>query len=309
MSALLLAILALVLPAAFAGQVRERPGVASLLDGVVLGGIGALIAFGVLPEAAEASRMAAIGGLAVGLAFPYVAERIGIGGKDVDGASLVVGQLALALHAALDGASLSTGDARLTTAVLLHQAPVGLAVWASTRARFGGGAAWGALVAMAATTALGYAAGEGLFAKANPATLAGFQALAGGTLLHVVGHAPLAEETRPRAAGVGALVAFVAVAVGPGGHGEFPRLLYVAAPWVLAGGCVLAAASRSATKAARLTTVSLAVAAIVLAGRVPNPPIVGWRVACAGLVSIALAALLLREGPRGWLQSHHHPHD
>ena len=309
MPALLLAILALVVPAAFAGQVRERPGMASLLDGVVLGGIGALIAFGVLPEAAEASRMAAIAGLAVGLAFPYVAERVGVGGNDVDGASLVVGQLALALHAALDGASLSTDDARLTTAVLLHQAPVGLAVWASTRARFGGGAAWGALVAMAATTALGYAAGEGLFAKANPATLSGFQALAGGTLLHVVGHAPLSAETRPRAAGVGALAAFVAVAAGPGGHGDFPRLLYVVAPWALAGGALLAVVTRSATNAARLTTVSLAIAALALAGRMPHPPVVGWRIACAGLVSVALAALLVRDGPRGWLQSHDHSHD
>lgn len=235
------AIAILLAPPLFAERLGERPGVAGFVDGVVLGGIAALVVFDVLPEAAAADRTATLVGLLVGLGFPVLAERSGFGGHEVDGASLVVGQLALALHAALDGASLGTGNPELIGAVLLHQAPVGLAIWAGTRARFGVGAAWGALLVMSATTALGYAAGEGVFARADASALAGFQALAAGTLLHVVGHGE-ARELPARPSGVGALLAAGAVAAVPGPH---VATALATAPYCLVAFAVFLAVFRS----------------------------------------------------------------
>lgn len=300
MLVLVVAIAILLAPPFFAERLGQRPGVAGFVDGVVLGGIAALVVFDVLPEAAAADRTATVVGLFVGLLFPALAERSGFGGHEVDGASLVVGQLALALHAALDGASLGTGDVELIGAVLLHQAPVGLAIWASTRARFGVGPAWGALLVMGATTALGYAAGEGVFARADASALAGFQALAAGTLLHVVGHG----ETRDlpaRPSGIGALLAAGAVAAVPGPH---VTAALAQAPYSLVIFGLILGLTRSYTNAARITTLAFAVGMVVTQSHAT--PATGWRIAAAGLWVGLVAASLLRVGPRGWLHEPHH---
>lgn len=291
------AIAILLAPPLFAERLRGRPGVVGFVDGVVLGGIAALVVIDVLPEAASEHRLATLVGLLVGLALPWLAERVGVGGNEVDGASLVVGQLALALHAALDGASLGTGNPELIGAVLLHQAPVGLAIWASTRARFGVGAAWGALLVMSATTALGYAAGEGVFARADASALAGFQALAAGTLLHVVGHG----AGHGKHSGLGALLAVGAVAAVPGPH---VAVALAAGPYLLGAFVLILSVSRSYTNAARLTTIAFAGAMLGLPGEAETG---GWRVAAAGLWVCLVAVSLFRVGPRGWLHdSHHH---
>lgn len=215
MTALVLSLVALLVPPALVGRLGERPSAAALLDGLVLATIGGLVLLDVLPEALEGAGWWALAAVVAGFALPALAERGGLRVRGVHDASLVVGQALLLLHAALDGIALATAavaGAALAVAVVLHQVPVGLAIWASARARVGDRAAWGLLAAMGAATVAGYVAGGRLVGTEEPALLAVFEGAAAGTLLHVVGHGALPGAGRaPTWAGAGALAALAAL--------------------------------------------------------------------------------------------------
>ncbi len=206
---LVAAILLLLLPALIEGRLRRWPAFAALLDGVMLSAIAGLFGLFILPHALEAAGGVGVVALMVGLLAPLLAEKLGVREPTVDGASAIAGQLALLLHAALDGVSLaaaSHGAPALGFSVLLHQVPVGLGVYSFQRGRFGLVSAVVALVGMALATALGFWAGEGWTGGLDPVALGALQALGAGAILHMFGHGPLPGAAgRPRVSGLGAL--------------------------------------------------------------------------------------------------------
>lgn len=244
MIALTLSISALLIPSLFAPALHRRPQIAAFLDGMVVTAIGGLVVFDILPSATEGGGGGALLAFSAGLVLPALAERLGVGGHAVHGASLLMGQAALLLHSALDGIALATGSlssASLAFAVVLHQVPVGVAIWLSTAARFGGSAAWACLFAMAATTTASFFAGERLLGLADPTLLGLLGGLAAGTLLHVIAHAG-SPGPRTRHAGAGAIAAFAAIfLLHPPGEGpsapavRFGELVLASAPALLAG--------------------------------------------------------------------------
>ncbi len=211
MIVLALTLAALVVPPFFAEGFRRRPGVAAFLDGFVLVAIGALVLGDVLPTAFGAAGWTALAAALVGLAVPTFAERMGLQGRVVHGAGVVVGQFALLAHAAFDGVALGTAEAAgpaIAAAVVLHQVPVGVSAWLSMRARLGVRAAVTALGAMSLATIAGYFLGGAALAS-SPRVLVGVLAgLSAGTLLHVVGHARLpGADDDPREHGAEGAVA------------------------------------------------------------------------------------------------------
>lgn len=225
----LLAIAALFAPALVAGGLVRRPGVGAALDGFVLMAIAWLVLTDVVPEALARGQGPALAAFLVGVGGPWLAERLGLTGVAVHRAGVIVGHVALIIHAALDGVALAAsattpGGGALAAAVILHQLPVGLAVWANMRARLGPRAALLALAAMAVVTAVGAFGGGAVFAAAERALgddvlLSCAEALSAGTLLHVVAHAPLpGAEGRPRLSGAGGLAALGFMALVEGLH-------------------------------------------------------------------------------------------
>lgn len=104
--------------------------------------------------------------------------------------TMLVGLLGLALHALADGAALTdaagAGDRVLASAVVLHRAPVGVALWWLARPAFGAAVAWGVLGLIAASTVAGYAVGTRVIPTLTPGAVAAFQGFVAGSLLHVV---------------------------------------------------------------------------------------------------------------------------
>lgn len=273
MAGLVLSLIALLGPPALARHFTGRPGVAAVLDGMVVAAIGSIVALEVMPEAVTEAGWGALLALLLGLAIPWAAERLGVGDGRVDLASLLIGQSMLLVHAGLDGLALATAahvGPALVIAVVLHQVPVGLAVWASADARQGPTAAWVLLVAMGLVTAGAYWAGASAMDAAPPGVVGMFEAGAAGTLLHVVGHGALPGAGRhPRLSGGAALLTLGTAALL---HATFAaphpvvtelgvRLL-ATAPWWL-GGLALAGAVR-ATGGPPRPIVAAAIAAAAL---------------------------------------------
>ncbi len=218
---------------------RRRPGLAAALDGFVVASVPGLIFLLFVPEAIEQRNLAVLACVVAGFFLPVALERLT---RDVRGQTdrwgLVLGLTGLAIHAALDGTALATitdpgAPSPLALAVILHRLPVGIAVWwLVTRAagRWSGVAALGALMV---ATAIGFSFGAvvtGLLGSSELVTL--YQAVVGGSLVHVVTHRgyALPKGGEPRAEGWGALAAIgllVIMGVMPeaaAGHGPDPFL-------------------------------------------------------------------------------------
>jgi uncharacterized membrane protein YraQ (UPF0718 family) len=133
---------------------------------------------------------------------------------------IAVGMVGLAVHSLIDGVALSGAGyaspsglhSSLGLAVLLHNLPVGVVIWWLVRPAYGAAWAGAALGFTAAATALGYGFSDALLGTLNGAARAGFEALVGGSLLHVLvhRHAPEDHEARPaianRIEGLGGLI-------------------------------------------------------------------------------------------------------
>jgi uncharacterized membrane protein YraQ (UPF0718 family) len=216
MAYLLIALGALAIGPVLLVRLRRWPAVATGLDGFVAAAITGLIFLQFVPGAVERREFWVLAALVVGFLLPIFVERTT---RDIRGRAdrwgLLFGLTGLALHAALDGAALATVDhsgsgTSLAFAVILHRLPVGIAVWWLTSRAVGRSGGIAALLALMAATAVGF-----YFGSAATRLLGGhgivelYQAIVGGSLVHVVlhrGHA-LPQTKRPRVEGWGALTA------------------------------------------------------------------------------------------------------
>ncbi len=179
---------ALVVGALLYRWLHDRSGAVRLFDGFMCVAVPALVLWQALPHAWAAHGVTAILAFAVGIGAPTVMERVSQAiAPHADGLALLAGLSGLALHAFLEGAAIAPEEADVALAVILHRIPLGLAIWWMLEPRYGfGGGALG-IGAVAAATVVGYAAGSALIA-AHGGGMELYQALVGGSLLHVVFH-------------------------------------------------------------------------------------------------------------------------
>jgi uncharacterized membrane protein YraQ (UPF0718 family) len=171
---------------------RSRPGLLSFVDGFVLIAIGGLVMLEVIPHAlAEGDWLAGLF-MVAGFTLPTMAERLlHYGVRQTHTVVLLLALIGIAIHSALDGSALAqvttSGSALLGYGVILHQLPVSLMVWwvLDDRPRAW---TWGALSLMAATTVAGYVAEPAMFSMLPKTAGVWFEALVGGSLLHVIAH-------------------------------------------------------------------------------------------------------------------------
>ncbi|MBI2502076.1 MAG: permease [Candidatus Latescibacteria bacterium] len=188
------------------------------LDGFVFVAIGGLILFHVLPESVALGGWTAALACLVGLMAPTLLEhRLHGRARQVHAVALLLGLAALALHAFMDGLVLGGGregesqvHRMLPMAVILHRLPEGLMVWFLVRPLYGLPRALATLGLIGVSTLAGFSLSEQVAAGIEHQGRGLFQALVGGSLLHVIMHRsyPISpDDTAPRRlqAGLGAL--------------------------------------------------------------------------------------------------------
>jgi uncharacterized membrane protein YraQ (UPF0718 family) len=228
---------------------RGRPGVLAAIDGLVFVAIGGLVLIHVLPQAVEVAGLGCLLVAAAALWGPtWIEERVHKAAHSAHLVALAFAVMGLGLHAVMDGAALSTrggeGGSGLAFAVVLHRFPVAASLWWLLRPAYGPGIAAAVLALEGGGSVLGYFGGGALLAALPEQPIAVFQALVGGSLLHVVLHRPHPLASGDESAwvrGSGAVGALLGVALviglgeeghhaGPAGHGGFGEsLLHLAA--------------------------------------------------------------------------------
>jgi uncharacterized membrane protein YraQ (UPF0718 family) len=171
---------------------RQRPGLLALLDGFVLVAIGGIVLLDVLPHALHERNVWVPIVVALGLVLPMLAERgLHLSAERIHRGVLTLAVLGLALHSLLDGMAL--GRAMLPElqfaglGIVLHQVPVSILIWLvmSSRPRAW---TWGVLFFLAAMTLMGALLQPTLLHALPEHAGVLFEALVGGSLLHVIAH-------------------------------------------------------------------------------------------------------------------------
>ncbi len=207
-------VVALLVGPALARVAGQRRGPLAMVDGFIVAALLGIVVLDVLPEVLEHAGPSAVAAGLIGVALPRLLEgRLHVAEGQLHGAVTWGAVLGYSLHATLDGAALvgSSGAASaLGLGVILHRVPVGVTMWWLVRPRHGVRGAALAVAVIGAATALGYF-GAGRLVSALPlGTIGTFQALVGGSLLHVVAGHTHGDEggagVHPRWSAAGALV-------------------------------------------------------------------------------------------------------
>ena len=177
---------------------RYRPHWYRLLDGFVVIMITGIVGLEVLPEILEHQPVWGIALLVVGLMGPtYLEHQFHRIAKQIHSVALYIAILGLITHAFVDGVVLAeiadfmfTSESLLGLGVVLHRIPVGLTIWMLFLPRLG---KWRTILILS-VLALGTVGGftfeifMGMWREQDAMIL--FQALAAGSILHVVIHRP-----------------------------------------------------------------------------------------------------------------------
>ncbi len=311
--------------------VRRQAPVVAFLEGFVAATILGLVLGHILPEAVEIGGWLCLPAALLGIIGPQLAEKGGGGsGLPIHGTVAIFAAAALFLHTLMDGAALAAAHhapqeqavSALAIGVVLHRLPVGLTLWWLVRHGAGTTAAVGALAGICLGTVAGFAAGEAVVHRLDTASVALFQALVGGSLIHVVLHRSLTEEQgaldvgkRGRAgrlswSGVGALLGIAALVLVPlSGHrmeehvgvvDTFLGIWALCAPYLLTGFLavgVLRVLASASPEPSDLTRVSRFFAGSLTQPGVVRRPLAGPRAVQALLFGLSpllgLDALLL----------------
>jgi uncharacterized protein len=183
---------ALGLGPAVARVARQQPPLLTFIDGFVLVCIGGLVLLDVVPHALEHGDLLALVFIVAGYALPGMAERLlTFGVRQTHLIVMVLAMLGITVHSLLDGSALAQSGALsgslLGYGVLLHQLPVSLMVWWVLSDRHPV-VPWTVLALMGGAIVVGYAAETSVFAALPERAARLFEALVGGSLLHVIAH-------------------------------------------------------------------------------------------------------------------------
>ncbi|NOZ02170.1 MAG: hypothetical protein GXP54_09810 [Deltaproteobacteria bacterium] len=212
---------------------RSAGWAARFLDGFVMVSVAGMVLLHILPAAVARGGVAAVAAAAVGLALPFVIERLlGYRSGKAQALVLALGFLALSFHSILDGIALcgqGGGDAEfpfLGVSVALHRLPVGIAIWWIVVPRHGLKAGLFVMGTIIAGSLAGFAWQTGATDVLAGGGWAVFQALVAGSLLHVAlahSHAPYCpecEESWQPASGLGGLAGIATLVALSFMHGE-----------------------------------------------------------------------------------------
>ena len=178
--------------------IRYRSHWYRVLDGFVVVVISGIVLLEVLPEILAHQAVLGLMLLGVGLIGPTLLEhqfhRIA---KQIHWAALFIAIVGLAIHAFVDGVILSevsesllASESLLGLGVVLHRIPVGLTIWMLFSPRIGLGKTAMILGVLAFGTIGGFAYEMVLGHWHSGDVMVLFQALAAGSILHVVIHRP-----------------------------------------------------------------------------------------------------------------------
>ena len=175
-----------------ARSAKARPQMLAFIDGFVLITIGGLVLLDVVPHALVHRDWWAGLFMLAGFSLPTLAERLfRFGVQQTHTAVLLLALIGVAIHSALDGSALAQSATNASSlmgyGVVLHQLPVSLMVsWVlSDRPR---AVTWAVLLLMAVATVTGYFAEPTIFAVLPERAGVWFEAVVGGSLLHVIAH-------------------------------------------------------------------------------------------------------------------------
>jgi uncharacterized membrane protein YraQ (UPF0718 family) len=171
---------------------RQRPGLLAMLDGFVMVAIGGIVLLDVLPHALHERNVWVPLVVGLGIVLPMLAERgLHLSAARIHRGVLTLAVLGLALHSVLDGMAL----ARATLpefqfaglGIVLHQIPVSILIWLvmSGQPRVW---TWGVLFFLASMTLVGASLQPTLLHALPEQAGVLFEALVGGSLLHVIAH-------------------------------------------------------------------------------------------------------------------------
>lgn len=200
---------------------RSALWAARFLDGFVMVSVAGMVLLHILPAAVARGGGTAVGAAVVGLALPFVIERLlGYRSDKAQALVLALGFFALAIHSLMDGIALcGSGESDehgipfLGLSVALHRLPVGIAIWWIVVPRHGLRAGLFVMATIVAGSIAGFAWQTGATDILAGAEWAVFQALVAGSLLHVAlaaSHAPYCPECEGKwqpASGLGGLLA------------------------------------------------------------------------------------------------------
>lgn len=168
---------------------QQRPRAEHSIQWLAGVGVGFLVVLDIVPSAANIVGIAAwIVAIVVWLVTWHLEQHWH--STSVHRVPVWLAAAGMMVHMLLDGMALSDpNDAvALPVAVLLHQVPLSFFLWSSLRKRSGALMATICFVAMAVLSVIGFVAGDTTFRHADGPLLAYFQAVVGGSLLHLTHH-------------------------------------------------------------------------------------------------------------------------
>ncbi len=167
------------------------------LNGFVIAFVAILVFFEMLPHALHHAGPWALAVAIMGFALPQLGEVLWRSQHQRRRSLAALVVLALAAHAAMDGAVLAgaarQGSSGLPLAILVHRLPVGLVVWWMAGGSRRPVLASLCLAALGAATVSGYAGGLALASWTNGA-FGAVEAFVAGALLHVLGDTHMARR-------------------------------------------------------------------------------------------------------------------
>ncbi|TDF39252.1 hypothetical protein EYS14_06925 [Alteromonadaceae bacterium M269] len=190
----------------------------SSLNGFVFVIIAALVGVEILPELIGTEGPEVTIMLLLGLALPFISEKMLHRTRVVHKVAVLVGVFGLIIHILADGTALAmeSVDANLALSVALHRVPIGLFVWWFIRPHFGSIVAYVMLSLIAVGTLLGFHFSDSILSPLQTSTVAYFQAFVVGTLIHVLFHKPPSrhicssrKKINQRAEGVGNIIGLI----------------------------------------------------------------------------------------------------
>lgn len=165
------------------------------IDTFVMVAIGGLVLFHVLPESFSIIGYIALAGAFIGLLAPMVLKRLFHHNEcEIHRSLISIATLGIVAHAILDGialAGIEHGHSQsliLGLAIILHRIPEGIGIWRIARFGVGFGFALMAFMGLAFLTVVGFFFAQPIVSLVSEYSLAVFQCLMGGILLHVVFH-------------------------------------------------------------------------------------------------------------------------
>ncbi|MCP3129268.1 metal transporter [Shewanella sp. KJ2020] len=193
---LLASCIALLIGPLFYRYFSSGSGLQKGLDGFIFVSLGGLVLIHILPELLEHGGLLAIVFVVLGLWGPTASERLFHRYSEIThNFALFLGIGGLLLHTITDGTAMvlaqqDGNSIMLALGVILHQLPVGFAVWWVLKPHLG--ARWTVLIfaAIMLFTGIGYFASEQFLPYLNIDDTIYLQAFITGSILHVVLHQP-----------------------------------------------------------------------------------------------------------------------